>query len=276
MRNCKTCSDCSLSSRCVYAMVFETETDVGREKGGRVSAPPHPMVFVPPEDEKTGYEPGDGLVCGLKVFGSANDYLPYFVHAFERMGKAGLGRRLQGQRGRFVLERVEESFFPEVSVYENGGNSMTRPENLKALCWDFPETWPAHGKAVRIVLDTPLRLKVDGRLPADLPFDLFVRQALRRMSSLFNAWGDGEPELDYPEMIRMAGNIRIREKNLRWFDWQRYSNRQESRMFMGGLTGDVLYEGDLTPFLPLLSLAEALHVGKNTMFGLGRVRMLWQ
>ena len=95
---------------------------------------------------------------------------------------------------------------------------------------------------------------------------------LRRMSSLFNVWGDGEPVLDYKGLVERAGAVRIHHNALRWFDWRRYSNRRERKMFMGGLMGSVAYEGNLDEYLPLVAFSEKVHLGKNTSFGLGKIR----
>jgi hypothetical protein len=65
--------------------------------------------------------------------------------------------------------------------------------------------------------------------------------------------------------------VRVTATDLRWQDWQRYSNRQGRAMEMGGFVGTVEIAGDLAPFLPLLRSAEVLHVGKGATFGLGRI-----
>jgi len=41
-------------------------------------------------------------------------------------------------------------------------------------------------------------------------------------------------------------------------------------MKLGGLIGDIVYYGPITPFKPLLEAGELLHVGKGTSFGLGK------
>jgi len=40
-----------------------------------------------------------------------------------------------------------------------------------------------------------------------------------------------------------------------------------------GLVGHAVYEGDLARFMPVLRLAELLHVGKHATFGQGRVEV---
>ena len=42
---------------------------------------------------------------------------------------------------------------------------------------------------------------------------------------------------------------------------------------MGGVGGSIEFEGGLAPCLPLLRVAEVVHLGKETSFGLGKVRV---
>ena len=44
-------------------------------------------------------------------------------------------------------------------------------------------------------------------------------------------------------------------------------------MSLGGLVGEAVYEGDLSPFLPILAAGELVHVGKSTVFGNGLYRI---
>jgi len=61
---------------------------------------------------------------------------------------------------------------------------------------------------------------------------------------------------------------------LRWYEWERYSGRQETRIKMGGFVGDITFEGFIEPFMPLIKTGELLHVGKGTAFGLGKYRIV--
>lgn len=78
---------------------------------------------------------------------------------------------------------------------------------------------------------------------------------------------------DVDKSIDGADEVRIKENNLRWYDWERYSNRK-GRMKLGGLIGNITYEGNLGKFLPLLKIGEYIHVGKAVVFGLGKYRIV--
>lgn len=56
---------------------------------------------------------------------------------------------------------------------------------------------------------------------------------------------------------------------------ERYSNRLQEKMDFSGLMGEIEFAGDITPFVPWLSAAEVLHIGRNTTFGMGQVEVLF-
>jgi hypothetical protein len=93
---------------------------------------------------------------------------------------------------------------------------------------------------------------------------------LRRISTLCDYHGNGEPLLDYRGLVAKAKDVDIVTSSLRWVDWKRYSNRQEQAMLMGGMIGSVTYRGKLDEFMPLLRFCEKVHIGKQTSFGLGK------
>jgi CRISPR/Cas system endoribonuclease Cas6 (RAMP superfamily) len=78
----------------------------------------------------------------------------------------------------------------------------------------------------------------------------------------------------FREWIDMASAVKRVDQDLKWFDWERYSSRQQATMRMGGLMGRVTFEGNLAPFYMLLEAGEITHVGKGTSFGLGHYRIV--
>lgn len=263
------CRDCILRVKCVYPYVFETELSVKDESADkRIASPPHPYVIDVADCARTHFEQGDSLVFTLKLFGRANDFLPYFVYAFDHIGTLGIGRSQGGQKGTFVLDSVM-----------SGGRRIYSAQDKKLLdaqpAVDLPlrQATPEDlaQRVIGITFATPLRLKYRNSFECDLPFHVLIRAMLRRASSLKKYHGSGEPVLDYRGLVERAHDVVVKKSGLRWFDWRRYSNRQGTDMLMGGLVGDILYEGSIGEYLPLIRFCEEVNVGKQTSFGLGKL-----
>ncbi|HDM76347.1 MAG TPA: CRISPR system precrRNA processing endoribonuclease RAMP protein Cas6, partial [Deltaproteobacteria bacterium] len=71
--------------------------------------------------------------------------------------------------------------------------------------------------------------------------------------------------------VRRAEAVETVNSELKWFDWKRYSNRQDQAMLMGGIIGSVTYRGDLGEFVPFIDFCSRVHLGKQTTFGLGKI-----
>jgi hypothetical protein len=162
-----------------------------------------------------------------------------------------------------------------------GGDSPGREPHGGEPHGENPHRENLHGEVKRLTIHliTPLRIKYENHLKADLPFHVLIRAALRRISSLFACYGEeheedgGQHALDYTGIVTRAmdQDIQIQESDLHWFDWERYSNRQEVKMLMGGMVGSISYMGNLGEFLSLLRLCEEVHLGKQSTFGLGQI-----
>jgi hypothetical protein len=260
----KDCRHCLLASNCIYARVFEPKVCSEENPRLRQATAPHPYVIEPPRDLRSHYAAGDEFSFELLLFGEFNQYLSYFIYAFEAMGERGLGGLRKRGMGRYFLESVS---CENETVYHKNTRQLVPPAvaDLK-----MPEPCSQKGQ-LDVFLLTPLRLKFENHLQADLPFHLLVRSALRRISSVFNCFGSGEPPLDYRGLVARANEVPTVSSQLDWVDWKRYSQRQEQTMLMGGMSGSVCYDGDLSEFLPLLDVARHLHLGKQTAFGLGLI-----
>ena len=116
-------------------------------------------------------------------------------------------------------------------------------------------------------------MKFQNRLQAELPFHVLTRAILRRISLLDTCFGEGEPPLDYKGLIARAQAVKVVRSSIRWFDWQRYSYRQDKAMLLGGVTGEATYAGDMNEYMPLIRFAEKVHLGKATTFGLGKFKV---
>jgi len=263
------CANCLLKQRCVYALVFETSEALKVPEGSRIVSPPHPFIIEPPLTTETEFSKGTSFDFNLLLFGELNNNLPYFIYAFDQMGKIGIGKKIDGKRGRFILKEVRHK---EQIVYSDADKKLNAIDYLRRLSISAATDYSESVFRLKLILETPLRLKFENRLKADLPFHVFARAMLRRTSSLLNCYGDGEPPLDYRGLVNRAEAIQIIDTNLKWFDWKRYSHRQNKSMIMGGLIGSVTYEGNIGEYLSLIEFCSKTHLGKQTSFGLGKIK----
>lgn len=273
----KICNSCLLKGKCVYSYVFETPPPSDTSKMRKYPFAPHPFVITPPLEEKRTYEQNETFCFELILIGKSIDFLPYFIYTFDELGRIGIGRG----KGRYNLENVGqrskvkgEEIRDEETILVYSGKDKILRSNFKVLKVDDISSFNLSPATLHLVFVTPTRLKFDGRLSPSLEFHILIRNLLRRISLLSYFHCDHEVHLDFKGLIEKSSEIKVKKSDLKWFDWERYSNRQETKMKMGGLVGSITFKGDFEPFLPLLSLGEYIHVGKGTSFGLGKYKIL--
>ena len=263
------CETCLLNKRCVYALVFETPIALDPPEGLRVSVPPHPFVIEPPITHQMEFKAGERFDCSLILFGHVNASIPYFIYAFDQIGVIGVGRKIDGKRAGFTLKTVSLN---GTKIYSDTDEKIRQGDFVDTLKIGDLTGYSDDSFWVKVIMETPLRLKYDNRLKSDLPFHVLVRAMLRRISSLFICYANGEPDMDYKGLLARAEHIKIVDSSLKWHTWERYSNRLKQRMPLGGMIGSITYQGPLGEYLPLMDLCSKTHIGKNTSFGLGKIR----
>lgn len=244
----RPCPGCPLLSLCAYPRLFEPPPPAvagpfsrGLKEGIR------PYVFEP-RSSTPRFAPGDALDFDLLLFGGAVALAPVATLAVQKMAAAGLGA------ARFPFR---------LASLETGG-----PEWLPAA--------PAAplGKRARLRFLTPARI-LDGGRPVDPAARGLRALALaiaKRSLELGYAHGDGT-EIPIRPWLERAAAVRVERSSLHFEDLSRFSNRQGTKVPIGGLVGTLELAGDLDALAPLLAAAEVLHVGKGTTYGLGQVRV---
>ncbi len=269
----RLCETCLLKEKCVYSYVFETPPPSDASKMRKYPYAPHPFVITPPLEEKRQYRQGETLCFELTLIGKSIDFLPYFIYTFDELGQIGIGKG----KGKYKLEELR------TSINKNDGETLyssadkilrqnVQSMGLNEILSHFSRFSSSNVLTLHFL--TPTRLKFDGKLSETLEFHVLIRNMLRRLSLLSYFHCGEELDLDFKGLIEKSLGIRVKTSNLRWVDWERYSNRQETRMMMGGFTGAITFEGEIEPFLPYLLLGEYLHVGKGTSFGLGKYEIM--
>jgi hypothetical protein len=238
---------------------------------------PHPFVLAPPWPGQEAVKVGERLAVGVTLFGKALRHLPYFVYAFERLGAAGLGSRRIRCRLRSVEAFMDGTTWPLYSAKDPVLRAPDPFESTLRLALGVPPSEDAGSstRRVRVEFLTPVRLMSQERLAHEVDFPLLVRSLLRRIGHLAHFHcGSDLSGVAFRDWIARAASIRTVAHEVSWYDWERYSTRQQTRMKLGGVIGSMTFEGALDPFLPLLRAGTVIHVGKGTSFGLGRYRLL--
>ena len=266
------CRECLLKTRCVYVYVFETSPPEGTDIMGmnKYEAVPHPFVIEPPEENKRAYNNGDILHFNLILAGKGIDYLPYFLYTFEELGRIGIGKG----RGKYKFLSVRDGDDPVYSIEDRVlRNTASKELHIQE---DFEPGADTDSdldlnETITLRFLTPARIKHQRSLAVELDFHILIRSLLRRLCLLYYFHcGGKEPSWDYKGIIKEAEKIAIEKDSLAWRDWERYSSRQDVRMKMGGVMGEVTYKGNLKPFTSILKAGSMLHIGKGTSFGLGK------
>jgi hypothetical protein len=263
------CHDCLLKNSCIYSYVFETSpnNDKAILNMHKYRNIPHPFIIEPPLHNGKVYRAGDEINFSLIIIGKAIDYLPYFIYTFSICGDIGIGKG----RGKFILKEVKQ----EGKVLYNFNNKHILPPEKKVITIDENfEFIDWEESTITLEFLTPVRIKHERKLVSNLDFYILVKNLMLRLNLLNFFHCEGlEANWDYKKILEKAKTIVTTDSKLRWFDWKRYSSRQDSKMNLGGVVGKISYKGILKPFMPLIKGGEVLHVGKNTSFGLGKYKI---
>lgn len=259
------CLTCMLRPQCAYTRVFETfiEGEPPPLLDG-LKTSPRPFV-IDDFEPKRDFQKGDHLEFDFSLFGRACEMHPYVIFAFMRAGDRGFAR----QRHKFLLEKVLWQNDEWQQLYDGGRQALVGIAKPKIVVTNGPLSSPLTLKFL-----TPTRIKYNNRLTMDFSFRVLAFKMLSRVLEIAHFHVPGaEVNWEFRELLDAADEVRIASKRLYWEDVKRYSNRQNSKLTVGGFFGDLVLEGDLEPFNQLLRTVEVLHVGKGTVFGLGKVRV---
>lgn len=252
------CQQCLLKQACAYSYVFETPPPDNTEKMRKYTATPHPFVFRFTERESSSKE----FSIDINLFGHGQRFFPYIIHAMHMAGQDGIG----GNRQPFHLNRVDTIDFhgQNATVYQEAELRDLQPLQSPSL--------PEMPKKINITFHSPVRIKQDNKnlAASHFSFGALFGSLLRRISMICYFHTDTPLETDFAGLTVAARNIQFSSQNLHWYDWTRYSSRQQTEMQMGGLLGSVsLNMQGLDDFWPYIWLGQWTHVGKGTSMGMG-------
>lgn len=261
------CGGCQLKENCIYFRYFETEmpTEGLRFLDGPQKVP-HPFVLHPPLSSAIVFPSGYRFKVGVTLIGDAIVNLPYFVHTFRRLCEDGLGKR----KGKATLIKVDDITQPEkVTVYESSKGKILPGHDALSVA-DLITGLPSEINRVTLDFQTPFRIQHKGveiRKKEKVEIQKIVTLTRRRLMTLSylycGAVVEQEKWIDFTKCS-------IVSNSLNFFDWERFSNRQQKYMSLGGFIGKITFEGELNEIAPVLFAGSFVNTGKNSLFGLGQ------
>ena len=190
---------------------------------------------------------------GLFLFDEACDGLPYVLSALE-MTLTQMG--LTKYNYKFSDFKV---YLNNQSIYENNGftsfDILPKTFQVDSFCPN-----------IKIRLQTPLRIKKSNKFLRDnVDIEDILRSVYQREQEIF--YGEKVFKLNYEPSY--VADIKL----LKYEELQRQSNRQNKRMQMDGIMGEIAVMGIDEQSYKLLKLGEVLGVGKQTVLGLGKIEV---
>lgn len=256
----KECPGCPLHGTCPYPAIFAPPPVAHRLQN--FTQPPAPYVIEPAGWGARHLAAGESHHFDMVLVGRALRELPLVAlawrHALQNGIGPGDGRAEISAIGWIDLDGIEHIIHtPESGLFREHPTPAPQP--------------PAAGDQVTLDLLSPLRLQENGRAlpPNRLTAEVLLMASVRRASLMAEFYGAGAPAWDFSALKRAAAAVDS-EKQIKWQEWTRRSSRQQKLMQLGGVVGRWTLRGNLSPFLPALHLGQWLHIGKESVFGLGR------
>lgn len=255
------CKTCPLYRSCPYPAVFETPPPEHHPLQDFSQIPP-PYVIEPPPIGHKVYSTGETLSFSMVLIGSAVYQLPLIIFAWQRAFARGVTKNESRAK---LLNVIFEPHQANQQVVFDARESDTLQEiNISTTSLPVLEK-----EKLQLSIKTPLRIQQKGKvLTQDMQARDFLIALVRRYYLLHEFHGENYIAPDFTALSESAKNIHC-ETAFKWCQWDRYSNRQQQKMTMGGVLGTITLSGELAPFLSLLHLGQWIHVGNKTTFGMG-------
>lgn len=266
------CAPCPLVTVCPVSTLVASIRDAA-PRGRDI---PRPFAIRPPVHHAGVFGPGESFTFGLTLFGCRLELFPYIAIALHAMGQHGIGRRVpenNWERGKFQIDQVQA-----VNLLTGVTQSIQVAGSPRVQVPDLPMTWAdAAARAaslpherITLRLLTPMRLIDAQKLVHCLHLRPLVQRLIERHDALAREYGGtGIAPETRNAWISAAETIILERDATRWLDLASFSRRQKRTMPIGGLVGEVTYQGDLRPLLPLLVWGTILQAGKDTTKGNG-------
>lgn len=268
----ENCKGCPLQITCPYSRIFEAPAPPkGSHALQNFSDIPNPYIMEPPPPSARALQAGEDFVFHMVLIGHAREQLALVIFALQR----ALDRGLTREHADSDLQQVDyvDATGKAQTIWTHANPCLQEHQNTIELIADYASNIRARGELC-LKIQTPLRLQNQGRPlgVAELTPRVLLSNLVRRTALLMEFHSDQKEWRESAKHIVQLSQTLHDTRPLRWYDWTRYSSRQQQTMKLGGVLGNWILHGDentLSQIYPWLWLGQWLHIGKNATMGMG-------
>ena len=258
------CETCILLESCLFPSVFFP----GQSIENKETIKPEPIVISPPPDYKTCYKKGAWLKFKIILLGEINNKKSYFIYALTKASQAGIGKRIHGKRGRFVLQEIKQG----KKIIYNDIEKIIYTHALNSI--KFSENSDEKRKYVNICVrfETPLLLISKNKRDNFLSFISLSKAIIERTCTIFENYGKTPLNIDIDKLLLKAKTVKFSTLDIYWYDLRKYSFQKKKNINMGGIKGNIVYKDVPVEFLPFFEFCEKVNIGIQTSMGFGKIK----
>ena len=227
------CDECFAKDNCLYYQFYEEKNVY------------HKYRF--------DYELGKSYDFSVYLFDDTVSKLPYVVSAlYQMITKIGFGK--------------DRKTYTKFDMFVNDSSIFKEDEIILPKDYEKEFDIDTFSPNISVKFVTPLRLKKNNR---------FIKSEELEIEDIINSIYQRERKLQQkePKKVDFKPTGEIIKKELKFLDISRYSNRQQAKLKIGGLVGEMQIKDIDEKSYRLLKLGEIIGVGKQTVFGLGKIKV---
>ncbi|MCG2726419.1 MAG: CRISPR system precrRNA processing endoribonuclease RAMP protein Cas6 [Elusimicrobia bacterium] len=250
----------------LYEKIFSPRIEHNAPSG--LKDVPRSFVFNPCEEERNTIYQGESFSLGINIFGWACAYYPHFIRVMAEIGNEGIGPL----RGKYAMRGVynENCFGKRQAVFDKSGMLCEiKPSSITQM----PEV---ETTVFKIEFLSPAEIKYEGRIQKNPLFHHIFRRLRDRISSIayfHHGMNLGE---NYEALALEAEKVETLMSQWRWVELKRRSSKTLKYHNLSGVIGSAVFDAGNTDrlkyFLPWLKLGEITNVGKNSVWGMGKIK----
>jgi hypothetical protein len=246
-----TCEGCAVRTQCAYGVVFDPAIPAQPLHPSFQNGIPAYLIQVSALGARQ-LQPGEAIGFTLRLLAGTESHHNLVEHVLRDTVNQHLFKP-----GDCALQAIERQNLPVAEA--------------------APETEGPKLSSVHLQWLTPMRLQHQGK-PLFRPQDLNAATLTSAVWRRYLQWCQLAHQTPSATQAPLdaARHCTLDTRGLQWHDISRYSNTQQKHLPLGGLLGRSVLTGPssaLKTLLPLLRLGEQLHIGKETVFGLGQYQL---